>query len=232
MTVGGPYLEKRSRGSSHEIARLTAEALPEGSSILDVGTATGTLGRILSPDRYRVVGIEPDPASAHVAAEHYERVFVGTLDEAPDEVIGSFDLVVCCDVLEHLVNPDAQLRRLVRAQRPLTKFILSVPNIAHLWVRLNLLVGRFDYADRGILDRTHLRFFTQKGFLAMIDNAGLSPLWVRATPVPLDLVHPFFLNSRTGRLLSSFQQVAVSSLPRLLGYQFVCFAQPAGQQDE
>lgn len=230
--VSGRYQAKRWRGSSHEIARRIAETLPEGSKILDVGSATGMLGSALPPTRFRIVGIEPDPASARAAAEHYERVFVGTLEEAPDDVIRAFDLVVCCDVLEHMADPEGQLQRLVQAQGRSTKFLVSVPNVAHLWLRINLLVGRFDYTDRGILDRTHLRFFTRKGLLAMIAGAGLSPLWVRPTPVPLELVHTYFLESAIGRLLSSLQQGAVAALPRLLGYQFICLARPKGPRDE
>ncbi len=232
MTTGSPYHAKRWRGSSHEITRRYAETLADGSRILDIGTASGILGEALPPTRYRLFGIEPDPKSAHAAAEYYDRIFIGNLDEAPDEFIRDFDLLVCCDVLEHMADPEAQLMRLVNNQGPQAKFIVSVPNVAHLWVRLNLLVGRFQYSDRGILDRTHLRFFTRRAFLAMIESAGLSPLWVRATPVPLELLHPFFLDSALGRMISSIQQGSVAVLPRVLGYQFVCLAQPTGRSHE
>lgn len=225
-----PYHAKAWRGSSHEVTRRYVETLPAGSRILDVGAATGLLGRTLPRSRYHVSGIEPHADWADAAADSYDEIFVGTLEEAPDEYIRAFDLVVCCDVLEHMADPEAQLTRLVRAQSPQTRFIVSVPNIAHLWVRLNLLVGRFDYSDRGILDRGHLRFFTRRGFIRMLESAGLTILWIRPTPVPLELVHPFFLRSVIGRMLYNVQQGAIVVMPRILGYQFVCLAQPAGDR--
>lgn len=225
--TGSPYLTKSWKGSSHEITRRYATTLSPGSRILDIGMATGLLGRALLPSRYQLFGIEPDAGRADEAVEFYDEVFVGTLDEAPDEFIRAFDLVVCCDVLEHMARPEAQLIRLVKAQEQHTRFIFSVPNVAHLWIRLNLLLGRFDYTDRGILDRTHLRFFTRNSMVRMLENSGLETLWVRSTPVPLELLHPAFLGSRFGRLFYSLHQWSATALPRLLGYQFVSLARRA-----
>jgi hypothetical protein len=87
-------------------------------------------------------------------------------------------------------------------------------------VRLNLLLGRFDYADRGILDRTHLRFFTRKTLVAMLENAGLEILSIRSTPIPLELVSDFFVTP-PGRLIHALLAKCTSLLPSLLGYQFV-----------
>jgi 2-polyprenyl-3-methyl-5-hydroxy-6-metoxy-1,4-benzoquinol methylase len=226
--TGNPYHAKPWSGSSHEITRRFVETLAPGSRILDIGTSTGMLGRALPRSRYRVFGIEPHANWADAASEYYDEIFIGTLDEAPDKYIRTYDLVVCCDVLEHMADPLEQLRRLVTAQNPGSRFIVSVPNVAHLWIRLNLLVGRFDYSDRGILDRTHLRFFTRKGLIRMLETAGLECRWIRPTPVPLELVHPFFLRSPLGRMLYNVQQGLVTALPRVLGYQFVCLAQRAG----
>jgi len=228
--TGSPYHAKPWRGSSHEITRRYAETLAPGLRILDIGTSAGLLGRALPPSRYHVFGIEPNAGWADAASPSYDEIFIGTLAEAPDEYIRAHDLVVCCDVLEHMADPQEQLTRLVKAQNLQSRFIVSVPNVAHLWIRLNLLIGRFDYSDRGILDRTHLRFFTRKGLIRMLENVGLESLWIRPTPVPLELVHPFFLRSPLGRMLYNIQQGAVTVFPRVLGYQFVCLAQRAGDQ--
>jgi len=226
--AGSPYQAKPWKYSSHEIARQHADTLANDSRILDIGAAEGLLGKALPPGRYHVCGIEPNADWAEAAFGSYDQIFVGTLEEATDQHIRGFDLVVCCDVLEHMTDPDLQLRRVVTAQGPHAQFIVSVPNIAHLWVRLNLLIGRFNYSDRGILDRTHLRFFTRRGLVSMLENAGLEIRWIRPTPVPLELVHPFFLRSWIGRALYGIQQAAVTALPRLLGFQFVCLAQRVG----
>lgn len=219
-----PYNAKQWRGSSHEITRRYAETLQPGSRILDIGTAAGLLGRALPSSKYHITGIEPEAGWADAAAEFYDRILIGALDEASDEFIGAYDLVVCCDVLEHMADPEEQLTRLVKAQNPHTRFMVSVPNVAHLWVRLGLLFGRFNYSSRGILDRTHLRFFTRKSLLKMLEDAGLEVLWIRPTPVPLELLHPFFTHAFLGRISSNVQQALAAALPRLLGYQFVCLA--------
>jgi SAM-dependent methyltransferase len=225
--TGGPYRPKPWKGSSHDLALRCVGSLEPGSRVLDVGTAGGVLGRALS-GRYHLVGIEPAPVSVDGAAPFYERIFVGTLDQAPDELIARFDLVVCCDVLEHMADPEVQLARLVAAQDPPARFLVSVPNIAHLWVRLNLLVGRFDYSERGILDRTHLRFFTRRSLVEMLERVGLSPIWIRPTPVPLELLHPLFQSTGPGRMICALQRASVAVLPRLLGYQHVCLAERRG----
>src|SRR5262245_49400337 len=103
---------------------------------------------------------------------------------------GPFAAIVYGDVLEHLVDPLGVLMGLNRFLSPEGAVVLSIPNVAHLWVRLSLLAGRFDYGDRGILDRTHLRYFTRRSFLEMLARADLEVRELVATPAPLPLVVP------------------------------------------
>ncbi len=124
------------------------------------------------------------------------------------------------DILEHLPDPDTVLKRLVECQPSNALFIISVPNIANLWVRLNLLMGKFDYTDRGILDRTHLHFFTRRTLVNMIQNSGLEILSIQATPIPLELVSRFFV-TLPGRFIHAVLARFTHWLPTLLGYQFV-----------
>jgi hypothetical protein len=98
-----------------------------------------------------------------------------------------YDLVLCLDILEHLVNPEIVLARIVENLPDGATVIISLPNVAHLSVSVPLLLlGRFDYADEGILDRTHLHFYTQKSALALARNAGLTP----SSGVVTGLSHP------------------------------------------
>ena len=120
------------------------------------------------------------------------------LEEAPDDFLTGYQAVVCADILEHLAEPEVALRRLVALSAPDCLFLVSVPNVANLWVRLNLLLGRFSYAERGILDCTHLRFFTQETFRALLVAASLRPVRLLATPVPLGLVWPNLARSDLG----------------------------------
>ncbi|MBV5337477.1 MAG: hypothetical protein J0653_05890, partial [Deltaproteobacteria bacterium] len=90
----------------------------------------------------------------------------------------------------------------------------------NLWARLNLLFGNFDYTDRGILDRTHLRFFTRKTLMSMIKNTGLEIVSVQVTPIPLELVSSFFVTP-PGKIFHAAFAGLTSFLPTLLGYQFI-----------
>jgi SAM-dependent methyltransferase len=129
-----------------------------------------------------------------------------------------FDYVLLADVLEHLQHPERVVAWTLRYLKPDGRLLISVPNVAHLYVRWKLLWGAFDYQDRGILDRTHLRFFTRKTFAAFIEDCGLACLEMHTTPAPVELVAPLF--GRAGALHAAFARW----LPGLLAYQFVCVA--------
>jgi len=99
--------------------------------------------------------------------------------------------------------------------------IVSVPNAAHLWVRFQLCLGRFEYAERGILDATHLRFFTLASFKRLLRGAGLEILKLDATPVPLPLVVPERYHGRTLDALHRVNAASARAWKTMLGYQFV-----------
>jgi len=99
--------------------------------------------------------------------------------------------------------------------------IVSVPNVAHLWVRLSLLAGRFHYTDRGILDRTHLRFFTRRTLLELLRAAGLTVVELAVTPVPLPLVVPPRWHGRWLPHVHALSAGAARGWPGGLAYQFV-----------
>ena len=161
-----------------------------GRRLLDVGAADGLLSRKLMDHGWRVTAIEGDPVLAQGGARHCERMITANLDREIPEGEGPFDVIVYGDVLEHLVDPLRVLVELDRSLAPTGFVIISVPNIAHLWIRLLLLFGRFEYLDRGILDHSHLRFFTERSLRAMLANAGLSIVRFTATPAPLYQILP------------------------------------------
>jgi len=146
------------------------------AEVLDVGCWNGTLGSALVRDYGAVVdGIERDAVQAQRARDAgYRRVDVADLDkEIPAADGRTYDFVLFGDVLEHTVDPDHILEVLVSRLKPGGRAILSLPNIAFVANRLTHLLGRWDYKDYGILDRTHLRFFTKYSMEAFIERAGL-----------------------------------------------------------
>ncbi|GIG39603.1 class I SAM-dependent methyltransferase [Cellulomonas phragmiteti] len=153
-----------------------------GKRVLDVGCATGYLGEVLKRRGCEVVGVEIDPAAAAQAAEVLDEVLVADLEQVDlldSFERGSFDVVVFGDVLEHLRDPLRLLRTCVGLLRPGGSVVVSVPNVAHGAVRLALLQGRWTYQDRGLLDRTHVTFFTRVSLLRLMSDAGLAvvDLW-------------------------------------------------------
>ncbi len=144
--------------------------------VLDVGCWNGTLGRVLMRDGNVVIdGIERDAEQADAAlAAGYRHVDIADLDRGAPAANGcTYDFLLFGDVLEHLVRPERVLAELVTRLRPGGRAILSLPNIAFVGNRLTHLLGRWDYKDYGILDRTHLRFFTKRSMVALIEGAGL-----------------------------------------------------------
>jgi 2-polyprenyl-3-methyl-5-hydroxy-6-metoxy-1,4-benzoquinol methylase len=144
--------------------------------VLELGPATGYMSRAFASAGSTVVGIELDPEMAERADEFCERVVVGdldTLDFSAELGEERFDAIVAADVLEHLKHPLEVLRRLREFLKPDGFFVISVPNIAHGSVRLALLSGDFKYGDIGLLDSTHLRFFTRETLERLLDQAEL-----------------------------------------------------------
>jgi 2-polyprenyl-3-methyl-5-hydroxy-6-metoxy-1,4-benzoquinol methylase len=221
---GWPYVDKDDPWSSHVRIKARLDHLPAGARVLDVGAATGTLGRMCAGKGLVLRGVEPGAEWAALAEPYYDALLCGTLEQAPDAFLSRHNAVVCADVIEHMAAPDAVLRRLLALQPEGCVFIISVPNVANVWVRLNLLLGRFDYADRGILDRTHLRFFTRRSLVALLETVGLQLIDLDVTPVPLNLVHPWFWRTARGRLAHRQLDRLTRRFPTLLGYQFVAQA--------
>jgi len=226
MSVPSPrYVLKPDPHSSHSvILRWLGEG--RGRKLLDVGAADGLLSRRLTELGWRVTAIEGDPALAQAGARYCERMITLNLDREIPVGEGPFDVIVYGDVLEHLVDPLRILVELDRSLAPGGFVVISVPNIAHLWIRLLLLFGRFDYLDRGILDHSHLRFFTERSLRAMLTDAGLLIERFTATPAPLYQILPVSWHRRWVAATHSVNALIARKVRRLLGYQFIVLAHP------
>jgi SAM-dependent methyltransferase len=157
---------------------------PRTQALLDVGCGTGRLGASLKAlGITRVVGVDLNPAAAEQARALLDEVVVADIerDELPFED-SSFDCIVYGDVLEHLVDPWATLHRQRRLLAPTGAVIVSIPNVAHWRNVLNVVRGRWEYTPSGMLDATHLRFFTWPGIEHLLDQAGYRVVQVN-TPI-------------------------------------------------
>jgi 2-polyprenyl-3-methyl-5-hydroxy-6-metoxy-1,4-benzoquinol methylase len=215
-----PHTDPRS--SHQQIAALVRELAREREfqPVLDVGCAQGMLGAMMQGSGIEIDGVEPNSAWAEMARPMYRQVFATTIENAPLED-GRYRLIVCGDVLEHLPDPVATLMRLRRASSPDAKFIISLPNVAHVAIRLMLLFGQFPKMERGILDRTHLQFLTRKTATQMLAQAGLKVERFSVTGVPIDELWKHGEGKLLFRALVRAQHPFLSLLPGLFGYQLI-----------
>jgi 2-polyprenyl-3-methyl-5-hydroxy-6-metoxy-1,4-benzoquinol methylase len=211
-----------SPGSTHN---LVVDLVEPGSQVLEFGCATGYMSRVLQ-DRLgaTVVGVELNAEAAQLAEAHTERVLIGDAEELDLEAeLGGtrFDAVLFADVLEHLRDPAALLKRV----RPLVAeggaVIASIPNIAHASVRLALLAGSFRYREQGLLDETHLRFFTREGIQDLFEGSGYAIThWLRRrleieeTEIPVPSMLPEAARAwATGDAEATTYQFVVRAVP-------------------
>jgi len=180
--------------------------------VLDVGCFCGGSGRWIKQKfpRAEVIGIEMLPKAAEVAAPDYDKVIVSTFEKVDFEVegisLGSMDAIIAADVLEHLYNPWQALQRLKPLLAPGGAIYISLPNVRNLNILNALAKGEWEYAGAGILDVTHIRFFTKKQALEMLAQTGWQATEIRINP------DPRLMPSFEGKDLSQIQNIELDNL--------------------
>lgn len=155
--------------------------------VLEAGCASGHVSEKLKAQGCSVVGVEMDATVVQLAQPWVERVVIGDFDDGAlwQELEGEdFDVVLFGDVLEHLRDPLSTLCEAVKHLRPSGVAVISVPNITHADVKVALLNGTFPYRDSGLLDRTHIHFFTKESVMDLVKRAGLIPTEIYRVTVP------------------------------------------------
>lgn len=156
---------------------IMVQRIEPGSTVLEMGCATGHMTRYLSEDlECRVTAVEICEEQAAEAAPYADRLIVADIaQDSTWELLGTgYDYVIYADVLEHLADPWEALRRTHSVLNKGGLVLASLPNIAHISIRLGLLMGRFDYTSYGILDDSHLRFFTARTSRELFESSGFS----------------------------------------------------------
>jgi 2-polyprenyl-3-methyl-5-hydroxy-6-metoxy-1,4-benzoquinol methylase len=160
---------------------LLALAPGKPGRALDCGCGAGANARLLSQRGWDVTGVTLSPGERERAAAHCSRVVLADLEEPlPDEVGRDYDLIVLSHVLEHLRRPEQLLARLLPHLAPSGEVLVALPNTLFYPIRLRALFGHFEYQPSGILDETHLRFFTFTTGAELLRRSGLRVLEGRA----------------------------------------------------
>ncbi|MFZ2490002.1 MAG: class I SAM-dependent methyltransferase [Thermoanaerobaculia bacterium] len=182
------YTFKDFEGSSHRILiDLVNRYASRRGTLLDLGAAAGELGSALRDRFEKTIGFEYNVDCVGELHGRFDQIVIADLERVKHLPDG-MDAVVLADVLEHLRSPAHALDLVRRSLADGGRVFISVPNIANITVRLGLLFGVFEYRDRGILDHTHLRFYTKRTIRREIERAGFRILATRGSSVPVRLI--------------------------------------------
>jgi len=186
--VPNVYTFKDFEGSSHRILiELIRRFAPRGGTLLDLGAAGGELGEAVRDQFDSTIGFEYDADRLGQLRSRFDQVVIADL-ETVRTLPSNVSAIVLADIIEHLRNSTNLLSMVKRSLNSDGVLFLSVPNIANITVRLGLLFGVFEYRDRGILDFTHLRFFTMRTIKREIEKAGFRIIAIRGSSVPIRLI--------------------------------------------
>lgn len=220
------YPVKESRYSSHDILRRWVGSKQR---VLDVGCGEGFQAADVGQYGNEVSGIDvvECPKRRDALSEYVQADLSQGLKPAVARMERKkFDKILLMDVIEHLPDPEKILRDCAELLTPQGQVLISLPNIANITVRLALLFGRFEYTDRGILDRTHLRFFTRRTARRMIEQCGFEVVKETTTVMPLELALGVSPQNPLMRAVTEMLHWATLLMPGLLGYQCMFAVRP------
>ena len=217
-SVANYQVDLNNTADSHSI--IANQALGS-KQILDLGCGVGYIGRAIKEKQACTVhGIDIDKVALKEAQKYYDQVFLMCIGDQTDQSFLSFlhkketyDCIVCGDIIEHLVDPGYILSILAKKLAPNGKILVSIPNIAHIDVIANLLDGKFNYGETGILDNTHLRFWTENSFYEFIENVNhhyninLSPKLIKKTSVDPPSIDTQYFHKICGDEIFTFQNI-------------------------
>ncbi len=207
----------------NDVHVLAVGRVPAGSRVLDLGAADGSVAAVLKTMGCHVTAVEIDPVAAASAQKVCDDVVVADLNELdflPRFGRGRFDVVLMLDVLEHLLDPASVLARAGTVLTDGGWGVISLPNVAHVSVRLALLRGTFPYTDVGLLDRTHLRFFDREGVDQLLRASGWGMLELLRSTRPWGTTEIHFPDADPELVRQ------IEADPEGLTYQFLISAAP------
>lgn len=214
------YIEADEASPLSQISKL----IPNRAKVLDIGAGNGLLASVLQHSHTELVidGIEPNRYASTLAKKHYRNFYSGYAEEYFSLIQQeNYDFIVLADVIEHMADPLTFLQKLSAHVGASTRVVISTPNVAFGAVRVALMNGEFRYVDSGLLERTHLRFFTYETLLELGKCSGFSSLKLRylfrdmqgsEIPISPNLKNLFYLLSIAhDELAHTYQFLAVLS---------------------
>lgn len=218
------YTFKDFEGSSHRILMgLIRRYARRGGTLLDLGAAGGELGAAVRDHFRRTLGFEYQVDCIADLKDRFDSVVVTDLEKVK-RIPENVDAIVCADVIEHLRDAPSLLRLVRTGLAPDGYLFVSVPNIANITVRIGLLFGIFEYRERGILDNTHLRFYTLRTIRRELEHAGFRVVAVRGSSIPIRLIAGRFTPNVIVRIGERILTILTRLWLSLFAYQIVVVA--------
>lgn len=211
------YTLKTSPFSSHEII---LNLVKNNSEVLDVGCGTGLLSQCLDSKQVKATGIDYEvKENVWSGFDTYIQDDLERAEKLPRE--RKFDYILLADVLEHLRTPGDLLRKVRPLLKTDGKLIASTGNVALWYMRLSLLVGRFNYGKKGILDETHVKLYTKYSFVQLLSQTGFVPDKIIPTSLPFEVVFQSTGKSKVLKLIDQAYYLLARLWPKMFAYQFV-----------
>lgn len=220
------YYKKITTKTANDSLAAAYQMIEQGSVVLDVGCGCGGLAQQLVQEKScKVYAFEYNQDSVAICKKMnvFEQIICQDLNTLKlndyPQYQSKFDYIVCADVLEHLLNPSQVLQILLSWLKPNGHFIISLPNAAHASIKANLLLNDFTYTDIGILDKTHLHFYTYKSIAAFLAENSLKIEDVQAVTMPLDGWQPHKISELPPEIVSFIKRDVHS---HIMQYVMLC----------
>lgn len=215
-----PYQLKVGPYSSHTLLLQHFPRQGERRRVLDIGCAVGYLSAILAERGFSVSSIDW-PGTPHPATVEFSG---GDLDDGLGPVSGTFEYVICADVIEHLRDPLRLLQECRAKLAPGGVLLASLPNSAHWYFRWQVMLGRFPQHERGLFDSTHLHFYNWEGWIGLLRRAGFRIETVESSAVPVALALPGWDGTMLVNALERISFDCARFWKKLFAYQFIVSA--------
>ncbi len=212
------YEHKDSPYSSHSCLLALLPDAGKGKRLLDVGCWDGSVSQLYLERGFTVVGIE---RTRHLNLPQQLQLVEADLNTGLPPIQGTFEYIVCADVLEHVLNPGDILQQLRVCIKPEGRLLASLPNSGHWFFRVMVLLGRFPKHDNGLFDRTHLHFFTWDGWEELFRHSGYTIESVQPTAIPVARALPGWNRWLTVGIGERLNFLLGKLWLRFFAYQFV-----------